>query len=506
MENYNDLIKENHEQNIVNDFMVGNSKYSDNVWDLSNLIPETTLLGTKKRIRFAAFIFEDMKNTVKQYAYYKLGQIKPQTVVSYINGYLQNIATYCNENEITSFIEVTLDIFLDYTLWLRRRNVALSTGFHCAHVVEEIMRIGQIKGWNVSKEILPSGVSAFQLWNTKKALRTNKFKPIPEEVFNRILNHAVNDEKDIITKSAIIIQSQTGLRINEVLSIQEGCMKESSEGYCYMEVLLGKTEKGDQIVHKVFVNNLVKDTIEELSQETNLLRSESDRKELFLRKFNNQIDNVKPDNFNARKLKRFIQRWEICDGNGKLYDIKSHQFRATFVRELIKQKVPIAHVMKQFAHVSVEMTAHYLSLEEDEIKAIYSDLILKPNAKIAGLQASEIRNKLDVVFKGKTAKDMDDIILELSKTMSFNPLPTGICLYDFRRGNCTDGDGCFMYNCPNYVTEVSFLPILKDELRLLEIEMSRLKELGQEPAWQVQYVKWKYLKPLVEELEGQDIE
>ena len=89
-----------------------------------------------------------------------------------------------------------------------------------------------------------------------------------------------------------------------------------------MEVLLGKTEKGDQIVHKVFVNNLVKDTIEELSQETNLLRSESDRKELFLRKFNNQIDNVKPDNFNARKLKRFIQRWEICDGNGKLYDIK----------------------------------------------------------------------------------------------------------------------------------------------------------------------------------------
>ena len=207
MVNYSDLMEQNQEENIVNDFIVGNSRYSDDVWDLTNLIPETTLLGTKKRIRFAAFVFEDMKNTVKQYAYYKLGQIKPQTVVSYINGYLQNIATYCNENEITSFIEVTLDIFLDYTLWLRRRNVALSTGFHCAHVVEEIMRIGQIKGWNVSKEILPSGVSAFQLWNTKKALRTNKFKSIPEEVFNRILNHAVNAEKDFITMSAIFIQS-----------------------------------------------------------------------------------------------------------------------------------------------------------------------------------------------------------------------------------------------------------------------------------------------------------
>jgi len=87
--------------------------------------------------------------------------------------------------------------------------------------------------------------------------------------------------------------------------------------------------------------------------------------------------------------------------------------------------------------------------------------------------------------------------------MSFNPLPTGVCLYDFRRGNCTDGDGCFMYNCPNYITEVQFYPILKKELDLLEAEMTRLKELGYERQWQVEYVKYKYLKPLVEELEVQ---
>ena len=37
----------------------------------------------------------------------------------------------------------------------------------------------------------------------------------------------------------------------------------------------------------------------------------------------------------------------------------------------------------------------------------------------------------------------------------------------------------------------------------LEKEMARLKELGQEPAYQVQAVKYKYLKPLVESLEVQ---
>ena len=87
--------------------------------------------------------------------------------------------------------------------------------------------------------------------------------------------------------------------------------------------------------------------------------------------------------------------------------------------------------------------------------------------------------------------------------MSFNPLPNGICLYDFRRGNCTEGDGCFFYNCPNYITEVKFYPILKKELDLMELEMKRLRKLGRERDWQRQYVKHTHLKRLVDELEAQ---
>lgn len=134
---------------------------------------------------------------------------------------------------------------------------------------------------------------------------------------------------------------------------------------------------------------------------------------------------------------------------------------------------------------------------------LHRPMILSPESKIAGLRAKEIKGKLDDLFHGKTEDEIDDVISGLAKTMSFNPLPTGVCLYDFRRGNCTDGDGCFFYNCPNYITEVQFYPILKDELDLLEKEMARLKELGQEPAYQVQAVKYKYLKPLVESLEVQ---
>ena len=487
----------------LNSIMIGNSRYSDDVWDLRPFIPAKSVQTGQKWIRFEYISDADMKKTVKQYAYYKLGKTKPKSVRDYINASLPQFIEYCSLNGIHNFADVTLEDYLNFNLWMKdEKKVAIQTGFMSCHVVEEIIRIGQIKGWNVPRFHLPKTETANQLWNRKKSMKTNKTKPIPEDVFDKILYHAVHNEKDVLTKAGIIIQSQTGLRINEVLSIQEGCVKHTSDGYDYMEVTLGKTEKGEPIIHKVFINELVKETIAELSEYTAELRKESGLKELFIIRYHG-IRVLNGGKWVEKRLPHFIERHDIRDNKGELYPLTSHQFRATFVRELIKRKVPIAMIMKQYSHVSIEMTAHYLTLQEEEVKEIYSDMILSPESKIAGLRAKEIKSKLDGLFHGKTEDEIDDVITDLAKAMSFNPLPTGVCLYDFRRGNCTDGDGCFFYNCPNYITEVQFYPILKDELDLLEKEMARLKELGHEREWQKQYIKYKYLKPLVESLEVQ---
>ena len=482
--------------------MIGNSRFMDDVWDLRAFIPAKTTKDSKKYLNFGYIPNATMKHTVKQYAYYKLGKVKPKTVKSMVNGWLPSFFEFCAANGITNFSELTQELFLSYNLWLKEKKVSQQHGYCCAHAVEEIIKNGQIKGWDVPKTNIFRGITSCQLWELKRSMRTNKTKPIPPDIFDKILCHAVHDEKNVLTKAGIIIQSQTGLRINEVLSIQEGCVKTSSDGYDYMEVTLSKTEKGEPIIHTVFINELVKDAVRELAEFTAPLRKESGLKELFLVR-NHGIRVVTVEKWDTNRLPHFIERWNIRDNKGELYHLTSHQFRATFVRELVKQKVPIAMIMKQYAHVSIEMTSHYLTLQAEEIKEVYSDMILSPESKIAGLRAKEIKGKLDNLFHGKTSDEIDDIISELTKTMSFNPLPTGVCLYDFRRGNCTDGDGCFMYNCPNYITEVQFYPILKKELDLLEAEMARLKELGYERQWQVEYVKYKYLKPLVEELEVQ---
>ncbi len=486
----------------ISNIIIGSSKFSDDVWDMSPFILAKTITNAHKSIHFGYISDSDIKEIVKQYAYYKLGKVKPQTVIRNINSALPKFIQYCSLNGIHNFADVTFEDYLGFNHWLKdEKKMSTGTGNLSCHVVEDIIRIGQIKGWNVPQFHIPQMATSNQLWNRDKFRKINKTKPIPENVFDKILYHALYDEKNILTKACIIIQSQTGLRISEVLSIREGCVKHTADGYDYMEVILSKTEKNEPVIHKVFINDLVKDAIEELSGYTENFRKESGLKELFLIRHNGI--GVLTVTALGYRLHRFIKRHDIRDNKGELYPLTSHQFRATFVREMVKRKVPIAMIMKHYSHVSIEMTMHYLTLQEEEVKEIYSDMILSPESKIAGLRAEEIKSKLDPLFHGKTEAEIDDVIMGLTKTMSFNPLPTGVCLYDFRRGNCTDGDGCFFYNCPNYITEVKFYPILKAEMNLLEKEMARLKELGHEREWQKQYIKYKYLKPLVESLEVQ---
>lgn len=488
----------------INSVMIGNSRYCDDIWDLRPFITERTIPEALKYIRFEYIKNPELKKTAKQYAYYKLGKIKPKTVRGYINGQLSVFIEHCSLNGINSFADITQEIFLNFNLWMKEeKKLAISTGGSSCSVVEEIIKIGQIKGWDVPKVNVFKGIESNKLWNRKKSMAENKTKPIPSDVFDKIMYCAVHKEKDKLTKAGIIIQSQTGLRINEVLSIKAGCVKTSNDGYDYMEVTLGKTEKGESIVHKVFINELVKSVIAELEENGKHLRKESGLKELFILRKSGGIRVSTIQSWASKRLPNFIKRWDIRDNKGELYPLASHQFRATFVRELIKKKVPIAMIMKQYSHVSIEMTSHYLTLQEEEVKSIYTDMILGPQSKIAGLRSKEIKGKLQDLFHGKTQDEIEETISNLSKSMSFNPLPTGVCLYDFRRGNCSDGDGCFFYNCPNYITEVQFYPILKGELDLLEKEMVRLKELGHEREWQKQHIKYMYLKPLVESLEVQ---
>ncbi|NFR87109.1 site-specific integrase [Clostridium botulinum] len=324
--NLQPITNENNYSNIT----IGNSKFTDDIWDLSPFITAKTTKNSQKKINFDFIKNEDMKLTVKHYAYYRLGKVKPKTIGNNINGHSPLFIEYCDLNTINSFNEITKDMFLNYALWLKEdKKVAQGTGYLYCIGVEEIIKIGQIKGWNVPKTNIFVDFTSLDLWDLKRASKENKTKPIPEDIFDKILQCALK-EKNILTKAGIIIQSQTGLRISEVLSIRQGCVNTTNDGYDYMEVTLGKTEKSEPIIHKVFINELIKDVVVELEEYTKDLRKESRLKELFLIR-NHGIRVLNPSKWGENRLTTFIRNWDIRDNKGNLYPLKSHQFRATFV-------------------------------------------------------------------------------------------------------------------------------------------------------------------------------
>ena len=114
--------------------MIGNSRFTDDVWDLRAFIPTKTLKDSKKYLNFGYIQNAAMKHTVKQYAYYKLGRIKPQTVRKTVNSELPSFFKFCAANGISSFSDLTQEQFLSYNLWLKEeKKVAQQTGYLSAH-------------------------------------------------------------------------------------------------------------------------------------------------------------------------------------------------------------------------------------------------------------------------------------------------------------------------------------------------------------------------------------
>ena len=102
--------------------MIGNSRFTDDVWDLRAFIPVKTTKESKKYLNFGYIQTPNMKHTVKQYAYYKLGKVKPKTVRNVVNSWLPSFFEFCASNGFSSFSELTQELFLSYNLWLKEEK------------------------------------------------------------------------------------------------------------------------------------------------------------------------------------------------------------------------------------------------------------------------------------------------------------------------------------------------------------------------------------------------
>jgi integrase len=486
-----------------------------------------------------------MQTTLKQYTYVKLGEIKATSVLDHITGTFPLFREFSKEYFITDFTEVSVKVFKDFSSWLTNKwksgEITASTAYSSSRLIEDVITIGTIKGWKVSN-IHIKGMSS-KIWHNrvKAEIHQNKRKPIPTFVLDQILYAVKIHETKLVVKSVIIVLCQTGLRISDVLSLKVGCLERDQDSNWILDVWIQKNDQdtNPRVLHKIFVNEWTAQTIKDMEnynvifrdrlkktlrhhisqiKRSNLSKSEQDTQIAELRQtdisdylfiylpYGDNPETSRVFLLNTKSwtiiLKSFMQRWNIVDKDGEIYHLQSHQFRHTFVSDLIRKKVPLAFIRKHLGHVTEDMTNYYVSINDDQAKKELAIKLLHPNAKIAGKRADEIKEQIMPLFRGKNMAQIDEIIEELAGSLSFNLLPTGICIFDEVRGRCTNGDGCFFYNCPNFLTTEENYPVLKHELDECEKWMTRYKEDGKKRDYDRLFIVWEHLRPLVDKLEA----
>jgi hypothetical protein len=161
-------------------------------------------------------------------------------------------------------------------------------------------------------------------------------------------------------------------------------------------------------------------------------------------------------------------------------DVSSHCFRHTFARIAVAEKnVSPTVIQTHFKHLSIEMTMHYVNLTKTDLKKSYlQGMIEADNIYTQGKEGVEFKKKISDV---KTVEDLNEAVEGISKLFGINPLPFGLCLYDFKRGHCPHlgVQSCYMANCSDFVTNETFLPNFENEISILSQHVHQCQKTGQ---------------------------
>jgi hypothetical protein len=157
-------------------------------------------------------------------------------------------------------------------------------------------------------------------------------------------------------------------------------------------------------------------------------------------------------------LQTFAARHDIR-WQGKVWCIKTHQFRKKFARMMVRQGLGLRQIQDQLKHIDIEMTKIYGDMHlHDELrqeKFVLSreqyEELLRGSTPLIGGGADEI-TELRQEFIGKTREDQEKMLDTLTKTALIDAVDFGYCLYNPQRAKCGgSAQNCKPADCMNSV-------------------------------------------------------
>lgn len=462
--------------------------YSENVWDFNEYYKD---INSKDYIIYFNKASEDYSDYLKMFVIYKITQkSKVSTIKTRIFCFISIISAIKNEQN-KPFSLITTD---DIKNEIESRNIISSTK-HNLYVAAYLIYEFIIKNYELS---LPVDINELQKKSAEdRAIskkESTKIPNIPEDYYSIILTKAIetlDNEKASynrrMTAGLIIIETQTGLRTQDLLGLKVSDLHEKklpvSDVMCnYLHFQTRKPSKAhsDMLEFDIYASQLCADAFNKMS----ILRKKCVYKNepyLYVLDSSKNSTNKYPIETNRLRIeyrKFFLEelknltceKWEgITPVNhiqgGKTYKLnipEIRQYRVHLATALYNNGVSLNYIKKYLGHLSEYMLGYYVRPKNPgHENAKYAERIVK---KIAGddmtplgSMGAELKQNLQQFIKeGKynVKSDTSKILNDLGENLVIREKGPGLCCikttiipckYDAR----TDKMLCAFGTCPN---------------------------------------------------------
>lgn len=462
--------------------------YSENVWDFNEYYKD---INSKDYIIYFNKASEDYSDYLKMFVIYKITQkSKVSTIKTRIFCFISIISAIKNEQN-KPFSLITTD---DIKNEIESRNIISSTK-HNLYVAAYLIYEFIIKNYELS---LPVDINELQKKSAEdRAIskkESTKIPNIPEDYYSIILTKAIetlDNEKASynrrMTAGLIIIETQTGLRTQDLLGLKVSDLHEKklpvSDVMCnYLHFQTRKPSKAhsDMLEFDIYASQLCADAFNKMS----ILRKKCVYKNepyLYVLDSSKNSTNKYPIETNRLRIeyrKFFLEelknltceKWEgITPVNhiqgGKTYKLnipEIRQYRVHLATALYNNGVSLNYIKKYLGHLSEYMLGYYVRPKNPgHENAKYAERIVK---KIAGddmtplgSMGAELKQNLQQFIKeGKynVKSETSKILNDLGENLVIREKGPGLCCikttiipckYDAR----TDKMLCAFGTCPN---------------------------------------------------------
>lgn len=468
------------------DYRCGNSKFSDDIWDFKGFIDAPHWHDAKFRIDFTDFAqWESIKITIKKYISSELLAVGFNSVKRKRSSFKQ-LVDYLKDNpqieSFKDFTDSTVQDFFQYLTTCKSEKGTPLSGMSkkkAAQVVKELLLRGVQRGWDVN--IKTANINRLYeelIINNKTIKKETKFgetkKVLPEkEIIDNLFQlckEQLDKGEDVLTAASIILSSQLGLRLSEVVLIKENCLSILGGEY-QITYTTSKTNKTPEEVTKP-ANQLVYDAIRTLEKYTRPLRERSGIPYLFLVLEGGKIGKpmiASHSNWGKNRLNPFIKKHGIQNEYGTSLRLTHHYFRHIFATYALKSGMKIHDVADMMNHKSMGMTDTY-DHSKDEKQELIKDILTGdvPVTSTNKIVLESLEGE-ENPFQGLTTNQVD----KLRRTMKIELLPHGMCLHHPMRGEPCEQDGVCL-GCHEFLASASHLPVYENRLERVEQELKML--------------------------------